>query len=175
LSRIPLHRVLFISFLFSLPFSIRKVLIVLSEDGVFNEYTDISAYNSDILLYRLTLLYIRTNHKYCHKLEKNVPLRNICCSCSIPSSLFSGWTIHFLVRKFFLASAAFLSLLKGTFCISIYSFQIFTWNIWDKSRKNVPRGTMLSDREYSNVRWNICVVIYIMFHVEHGATDSLIL
>ena len=58
-----LHTLLFIFFLLSLPFSIRKVLAVFSPDGSFNEYLDVSLYLSDILLIATLVIYILENKR----------------------------------------------------------------------------------------------------------------
>lgn len=60
------ERVLLFFFLLSLPFSIRKVLLIISPEGkdVFNEYWDISLYASDISFFLLSLFILLEYKKY---------------------------------------------------------------------------------------------------------------
>lgn len=139
------HRVFFIFFLFSLPFSIRKVLAIFSPDGVFNEYMDFSVYFSDILLIATLLIYILENKSNILSIvhwRRMFHVEHLFLPIFIPSFfiVWSGISI-FWSESALLALSTFLRLLEGYF---LYLYIVLS---------NVPRGTFeTKTRECST--WN---------------------
>jgi hypothetical protein len=149
------HRIFFAFFLFSLPFSIRKVLAIFSPDGSFNEYMDISVYLSDILLIGTLIIYI---------LESKVTVlstmywrqmfhvEHLVLPICIPIFLifWSGLSI-FWSENFPLAAFSFIKVVEGYF---LYLYILVS---------NVPRGTLELQRKLAKCStWNIWQVTFII-------------
>ncbi|MGK2848567.1 MAG: hypothetical protein ACSLEX_00620 [Minisyncoccota bacterium] len=139
------HRILFILFLFSLPFSVRKVLINVSSSGTFNEYKDISIYLSDILLLSTILLFIINNKRYILSIEywrRMFHVEHLFLPLMMPI-FFLVWsaTSIFWSESIPLAFSAWLHILEG---YGLYVYILLS---------NVPHGTL--DKSI------------LMFHVEH--------
>ncbi len=150
LSKIPLHRVFFVFFLFSLPFSIRKVLAVFSSDGVFNEYLDVSIYLSDLLLIVTLLTFILGNKFIILSIaywRKMFHVEHLLLPIFIPGLfiLWSGLSV-FWSESLYLALAAFFHLVLS---YGLYLYILIC---------NVPRGTK-SKEPLECSTWNILQVI----------------
>ncbi len=146
---------LFSLFLLSIPFSVRKVLVVVLPEGQvgFNEYTDISLYLSDIL-FLLFLVYFVLENKiavlsisYWQRMF-HVEHLMLFILAPLPFILWAGTSI-FWSKSEILTIYSLWKLLEGYFLYVI----LILWN--------VPRGTSDETAEdQSNKK---------MFHVEHNA------
>lgn len=151
--RIRFHSILFVFFLLSLPFSIRKVFGVFSPDGSFNEYLDISLYLSDVLLIITLGVSILENKKRLLSISywRNMfHVEHLLLPIFIPAFfiLWSGLSILWSENAV-LATISFIRLIEWYL---LYLYIIIG---------NVPRGT--SKNEYTQSE---------MFHVEHS--DNII-
>lgn len=160
---IPLHRAFFILFLFSLPFSIRNVLTVLSPDGVFNEYLDVSIYLSDLLLLTTVLVFILENKSVILSIaywRKMFHVEQLLLPIFIPGLLilWSGLSI-FWSESTTMAVAAFFHLFLGYL---LYLYILLC---------NVPRGTNDQKLQQCSTWNNPAIENTEMFHVEHSAAD----
>ena len=160
---IPWHRFFFVFFIFSLPFSIRKVLGVFPTDGngTFNEYLDISLYLSDILLATTLLSFILENRLLFLSIgywRRMFHVEHLLLPIFIPLFFifWSGLSI-FWSANFFLALFTFSKLAEGYF---LYLYILVS---------NVPRGTLGQQEWQDNCStWNICKKVKQLFHVEHS-------
>ncbi|MFZ2299888.1 MAG: hypothetical protein WAW00_01985, partial [Candidatus Moraniibacteriota bacterium] len=182
------HAAFFILFLFSLPFSIRKVFGVFSPDGTFNEYLDVSLYLSDLLLFATLSTFILCNKKYILSIaywRRMFHVEHLLLPIFIPGLfiLWSGLSI-FWSASIPLALATFLHLTLG-YGLYLYilisgvprgtpgkeSFECSTWNNPDNKMfhvehsnadiQNVPRGTfdVICSYIHTCSTWNIFQVI----------------
>ena len=140
------HVFWFALFLFSLPFSIRKVFAVFTADGTFNEYLDVSLYLSDVLLCITLILYILENKSYILSISywrKMFHVEHLLLPIFIPAFFifWSGLSI-FWSESLSLAWFTFLRLIEG-FLLYLYILM-----------QNVPRGT-LSPQSTKCSTWNI--------------------
>ena len=154
-----LHTILFVFFLLSFPFSIRKVLAVFSPDGSFNEYLDVSLYLSDILLVATLGVYILENKTAILSISywrKMFHVEHLLLPIFIPVLLifWSGLSI-FWSESVPLAMVAFFRLIEG-FLLYLYILIC-----------NVPRGTLRASVEECSTWNNLPSVNSKMFHVEH--------
>jgi len=154
-----LHTILFVFFLLSFPFSIRKVLAVFSPDGSFNEYLDVSLYLSDILLVATLGVYILENKTTILSISywrKMFHVEHLLLPIFIPALLifWSGLSI-FWSESVPLAMVAFFRLIEG-FLLYLYILIC-----------NVPRGTLRASVEECSTWNNLPSVNSKMFHVEH--------
>ncbi|MDP3957426.1 MAG: hypothetical protein Q8Q10_02905 [bacterium] len=154
-----LHIILFIFFLLSLPFSIRKVLAVFSPDGSFNEYLDISLYLSDILLVATLVVYILENRNVILSISywrKMFHVEHLLLLIFTPALfiLWSGLSI-FWSESVPLAMVAFFRLVEG-YLLYLYILIL-----------NVPRGTLYDSVEKCSTWNNFPSANAKMFHVEH--------
>lgn len=142
------HSILFIFFLLSLPFSIRKILSVFSPNGSFNEYLDVSIYLSDVLLIAVLIAFILENKKELLSISywrQMFHVEHLLLPIFIPALLifWSGLSILWS-ESTSLAVIAFFRLIEG-YLLYLYILVC-----------NVPRGTLLSEGAKTE-----------MFHVEH--------
>lgn len=150
----PWHRIFFTLFLFSLPFSIRKILGVFSADGTFNEYMDVSVYFSDVLLVTTFLIYIFENKLSILSIEHWKILfhvEHLLIPIFIPF-LFIFWSglSIFWSENISLALFAFIKVVEGYF---LYLYILAS---------NVPRGTLeLQPKLIKCSTWNIWQITFI--------------
>jgi O-Antigen ligase len=150
-NKIPWHGIFFVFFLFSLPFSIRKVLGVFSVDGTFNEYMDVSLYLSDILLAITFFLYILNNKSSILSIrhwQRMFHVEHLLFPIFIPFFFvfWSGLSV-FWSESFPLALFAFIKL------IEMYSLYLYIIS-------NVPRGTFGKNSQECST-WNIWQITFI--------------
>jgi len=163
-----LEKIAFIFFLLSIPLSVRKVLLVFAPAPgiIFNEYTDISLYLSDILLFVfLTLLILRNKYSILSiavwKKMFHVEHFKVFFLAPLP---FIAWVAIsiFWSRNETLALYALFKLLEGYF---LYVATIIYF---------VPRGTF---NNFQCSTWNIGNAFLPnqdrMFHVEHGDSRDI--
>ena len=152
----PWHRLFFIFFLFSLPFSIRKVLAIFSADGTFNEYTDISLYLSDIFLIAVLLIYILENRLSFLSIvywKRMFHVEHLFLPIFIPFFFvfWSGLSI-FWAQNLSLATFSFIKVIEGYF---LYLYVLLS---------NVPRGTLERDQTTTGKcsTWNIWQTVFVI-------------
>lgn len=181
----PWHRLFFILFLFSLPFSIRKVLGVFSSDGTFNEYMDISIYLSDILLIATLIIYILENNssllsiyhwnkmfhvEHLPRTEKQINQLKIQTQSTMPQSytfnkdIFRGLLFPIFIPFFFIFWSGLsvfwsgsLPLASFVFIKLIEGYFLYLYILIS----NVPRGTLkLQLKPDKCSTWNIWQIIF---------------
>jgi len=164
-----LSKIALVAFLLTLPLSVRKVFFVLSPDGsgIFNEYTDISLYLSDITLFILLLVIILENKKNILSIlwwKRMFHVEQLLLPMIAPLPFLCWSALSILWSKSeILAFYATFRLFEGYFLYLAIIFFI------------VPRGTMIEFYENCST-WNNLMAIKNykkMFHVEQLSENPL--